>query len=257
MKLSILIISKNAEETIEKSLDSVRNLGDEIVLVDNGSTDNTVNIAKKYNVKIFLKKEEDLGRLRQYALNKCNGKWVLVIDSDEVVSKELSNEIKSLLIKSNKIKHCGFLIPFQNHFLNKKIYYGGEDYKKLIFFKKDCVKIEPALVHEKFELKKGSLGELKNKVYHYSYRSLFQMYKKFTDYALREAKQKFNKGEKSSLKKIILYPLHMFYARFIKDKGYKDGVFRIPLDLGFAYMEFITYLLLLFKNVKIKMQNEK
>ena len=72
------------------------------------------------------------------------------------------------------------------------------------------------------------------------------MFGKFTDYAKREARQKINKGEKSSIKKIVFYPLHMFWARFIKDKGYKDGIFRIPLDVGFAYMEFLTYVLILF-----------
>ena len=73
------------------------------------------------------------------------------------------------------------------------------------------------------------------------------MFNKFTDYAKRDVQTKINNREKSSLKKIILYPLHMFWARFFKDKGYKDGLFRIPLDLGFAYMEFLTYFLLLFK----------
>ena len=73
------------------------------------------------------------------------------------------------------------------------------------------------------------------------------MYKKFTDYAIRNASEKLKKGEKTSIKKIFIYPVHMFWARFIKDKGYKDGFFRMPLDIGFAYMEFLTYFLLIFK----------
>ena len=70
------------------------------------------------------------------------------------------------------------------------------------------------------------------------------MFSKFTDYSVREAKQKIDRGEKPSLRKIFFYPLHMFWARFIEDKGYKDGLFRIPLDFGFAYMEMMTYVLL-------------
>ena len=79
------------------------------------------------------------------------------------------------------------------------------------------------------------------------------MYKKFTDYAIREAKQRRLNGESTSLKKIVMYPPHMFWARFIKDEGYRDGLFRIPLDLGFAYMEFLTYMTMLFlpkQNIK-------
>ena len=78
------------------------------------------------------------------------------------------------------------------------------------------------------------------------------MFIKFTDYAIREAKQKARKHEKSSLKKIFLYPLHMFWARFFKDKGYRDGIRRIILDAGFAYMELLTYSALLLYNLMHK-----
>ncbi|MGB9707701.1 MAG: glycosyltransferase family 2 protein [Microgenomates group bacterium] len=252
--ISLLIIAKNSEGMVGKALKSVKELVDEIVFVDNGSTDKTIEIAKEFGARIFINKTNDLGQLRKFGLEKCQGEWVLVIDSDEVVSRPLYNEIKTLVKNKSKLnKFDGYFIPFQNHFLGKKLKYGGENYKKLIFFKKKVVKIGSALVHEKFELKNANPGELKNKIFHYSYRSLWQMYKKFTNYAIREANQKLKKGEKASLKKIFLYPLHMFYARFIEDKGYKDGILRIPLDLGFAYMEFLTYLILFLKsNIKMK-----
>ena len=76
------------------------------------------------------------------------------------------------------------------------------------------------------------------------------MFRKFTDYGIRMAKEKHLSGDKSSLKKIFIYPIHMFWARFIEDKGHEDGLFRIPLDLGFAYMEFVTYLILFILNIK-------
>lgn len=246
VKLSLLMITKNAEELIEKSLKSVKGLVDEIVVIDNFSTDETVNIAKKYGAKIFLHKEEDLGKQRAYGLIKVTGEWVLALDSDEIVSEKLRNEISSRVNRDQISNFSAFNIPFQNHFLGRPISHGGEDYKKLILFRKDTVKIEPAFVHEKFEVKRGVVRNLKNKIYHYSYHSLWQVFKKFTDYGIREAKQKSTDGEKTSLKKIFLYPIHMFWARFVKDKGYKDGIFRIPLDLGFAWMEFLTYFLLMF-----------
>ena len=103
-----------------------------------------------------------------------------------------------------------------------------------------------SLVHEHIESDQSDIGLLKNKILHYSYRSLPQMFSKFTNYALREAKQKKENREKITFSKLFLYAPHMFYARFIKDHGYKDGLFRIPLDIGFAYMELITYWSLLF-----------
>lgn len=247
--LSLLMITKDAQNTIEKSLDSIKNLVDEIVIVDNYSKVSTVDIAKKYQAMAFLHKEDNLGRLRKFALEKCQGEWILVLDSDEVISAKLSAEIK-LKIKSEKLRiYSGFYLPFQNHFLGKPIKYGGESYKKLVLFKKDKATIKPLVVHEKFEVS-GKTGILKNKILHYSYRSLAQTYKKFTDYAIRDAKQKYLAGERSGFKKIFLYPIHMFWARFIKDKGYKDGLFRIPLDFGFAYMEFLTYFVLAILRIK-------
>ncbi len=244
-RLSLLMITKNSDEHIEKSLKSVRELVDEIVIIDNNSADRTRDIVQSYGAKVIVREDDDLGKQRAYGLNKVTGEWVLVLDADEIVRIELLKEIKSKLKAQSSLLYCGYFIPFQNHFLGKPIHFGGEDYKMLRLFRKDSVTINNALVHEHFEVK-GKTGTLKNKIYHYSYRSITQIFKKFTDYAIREAKQKRAGGEKTSLKKLTLYPVHMFWARFIKDKGYKDGLFRIPLDIGFAYMEFLTYLLLLF-----------
>lgn len=257
-RLSLLMIVKNCDSLLGKSLLSVSGLVDEIVVVDNESTDKTIKIAKRLGARVFRNGSRNLGKLREYGLNKCKGKWVLVLDSDERLSLELKEEIRKLFVIGYLLlgEYTGFKIPFQNFFLNRPLKYGGENYKKLILFKRNKAKIKALLVHEKFEVD-GKIGILKNKVLHYSYRSLSQTYKKFTDYAIREAKQKYLAGEKSSFKKIFLYPVHMFWARFIKDKGYKDGGLRILLDIGFGYMEFVTYLYLFYLNVKCQSSNVK
>lgn len=245
-KLSVLMITKNSSNTIDKSLLSVKRIADEIIIIDDFSSDKTIKIAKKYNTRIFFHHEENLGKQRIYGLTKTNCYWVLILDSDEVVSKELANEILKIIHKDN-LKIDGFIIPYQNHFLGKKVQYGGENYKMLRLFKKTKCVIKQKLIHEKVELKKNALIEnLQNNIYHYSYNSIPQLYKKFTNYALREARQRTKNGENTNLKKIIIYPIHMFWARFFKDKGYKDGLFRIPLDLAFAYMEFLSYFIMIF-----------
>ncbi|OGK17353.1 hypothetical protein A2774_04100 [Candidatus Roizmanbacteria bacterium RIFCSPHIGHO2_01_FULL_39_12c] len=265
IELSLLMITKNSDELLAKSLRSVEGMVDEIVIVDNYSTDRTGEIAGKYGAKIYPRRSENLGGQKAYGLHKVKGDWVLNLDADEIVSYKLKRDIISLFrgrptLKSHtyqgRVKGMtGYYIPFQNHFLGRTLNYGGENYKMLRLFKKDAVKIDPVLLHERFELKRGSAGRLGGKIYHYSYRSLRQMFGKFTDYAIREFKQKSRKGEKGGLKKILLYPPHMFLARFVKDKGYRDGLIRIPLDIGFAYMEYLTYFLLTFyepKKLKIK-----
>ncbi len=254
-KLSVLIISKNSASVIEKTLLSVKNLVGKIIIIDNYSTDQTRQIAKKYQTEIFLHKEENLGKQKAYGLKKVKTPWILILDTDEVVSTKLAKEIKQILAKN--VSSAGFYIPYQNHLFGRPLKYGGENYQMLRLFRKNAALIEKLPLHEKVIIKKGKVGRLKNKIYHYSYRSLWQIFVKFTDYAIRDYRLKCENREKSSFAKIILYPLHMFYARFIKDKGYKDGLFRIPLDLGFAYMEFLTYLLLACANLKQKFTQHK
>jgi len=249
VKISVLVITKNSQETLEKSLQSVVDWADEIVIIDDLSTDNTLKIVYQVSqvhkvFKVYKNSQIDLGKQRAFGLEKCSNEWILVLDSDEVISSQLKFEIQNLKFENSK---NGYFIPFQTHYLGRKLKYGGENYKKLVLFRKDKTIIKPGLVNEKFEIPSKKVGILKNKIYHYSYRSIVQMYKKFTDYAIRNASEKLKKGEKTSIKKIFIYPVHMFWARFIKDKGYKDGFFRMPLDIGFAYMEFLTYFLLIFK----------
>jgi glycosyltransferase involved in cell wall biosynthesis len=236
--LSLLLIVKNAEALLDESLNSVSGLVEEIVAIDNGSTDQTLEILRRHQAKIYSSRETNLGKLRKLVLDKIKTAWVLVLDSDEIVTPMLKTEIVNTLQNPT---YKGYFIPFANHYLGRRLYRGGENYKKMILFEKNQVKIAPKNIHEKFVLKKGQPGDLKSYVNHYSYRTITSMYGKFTNYALREAAQRYRMNENSSLKKIVLYPIHMFWARFIKDKGYRDGLFRLPLDIGFAYMEFLTY----------------
>ncbi len=244
-KLSVVIITKNAESTLNQCLESVSGWVNEIIISDDYSVDQTVEIATEYNAQIYFHHEKDLGKRKMYALTKAKGPWILVLDSDEAVSVSLKKEIQKILL-SSKIKHLAYKIPFQNHFLGKPVQYGGENYCMLRFFRKDAVIIQPALVHESFITAGHTVGLLHNKIIHYSYRSVVQVFNKFTGYAWREACQKARNGEGVTLKKLTLYPIHMFWARFFKDSGYKDGVFRILLDGAFAYMELMTYIFLLF-----------
>ena len=234
------MITKNAGETLEKSLASVKKIADEIIIVDSKSTDRTVEIAKNYLAQVYVKEFTDIGKQRMFGLSKAKGKWVLILDADEIVSERLMKEIKSK-IDNDRIKINGYYIPYQNFFLNTTLQFGGENYTMLRLLRRKFADITPSLIHEHFKLKKGKSGRLKGKIFHHSYRSITQMFTKFTDYGVRMAKEKYLAGEKSSFKKIFLYPPHLFWARYIKDKGYEDGLFRIPLDLGFAYMEFVTY----------------
>lgn len=244
--LTALIISKNNEDTIARTLESLKGLTSETVLVDEESQDKTVLTAIMHGAKVYQKRFNDIGKQRAYGLRYVSSPWVLVLDSDEVVSKALKKEMISVIKKDDK-DFDAYEIPYLNHYLGKPLRYGGEDYKMIRLFRTKSLRIMPSIVHNKFIVRSGKTGKLKGNIYHYSYRGIIQVFSKFTGYSLRMAEILAKKGEQTSFRKILFYPLHMLYARFIKDKGYKDGLFRIPLDLAFAYMEFVTYLVLAFK----------
>lgn len=233
------MVTLNAEELLQRSLNSLRTIADETIVLDAGSTDKTLSILKTNSIQPVNAKVNHLGKNKSKALSLATRDLVLLLDSDEILSNSLIREIKS--VKRKRIIEDGYIIPFRNHFLSKRIKYGGENYSMLRLGKRNKLKIKQISVHESLEIDSKNVAKLKSPILHYSYRSLPQMFKKFTTYALWEAQEKSKVGERSSLKKIFLYPIHMFWARFIKDKGYKDGLFRIPLDLGFAYMEFLVY----------------
>lgn len=249
IKLSLTMITYNAEATLAKTLASVKDLVDEKVIVDCYSNDKTIAIAKKFNAKVYSNPYESEGAQRNFALKKAQGEWILALDDDELVSRELRKEI--LKVINSNTNYNGFKIPYQNFFLGRPLNHGGENYEMMRLFKRTSGTSQPYQIHAQYELKRGVVGNLRNKIYHYSYRSLSQLYIKFTFYAFREAKIKIKNDENASLRKMVLYPLHMFWARYVESKGYRDGVVRIPLDVAFAYMEFLTYLILLLYKLKL------
>ncbi len=245
--LSCILITKNAAETLARTLSSVTGLADEIIVADDRSTDATVEIAESYGSHVIHSPEPSEGKQRVVSLQAAHGEWVLCLDSDEVVSPELRKEIEEILSSSRRHSHqpTGYLVPYTNFFLGRPVRHGGESYQALRLFRRDAVKVDLQPIHATFQLIRGTSGVTTGTLYHYSYRSLTQLFRKFTQYSYREAARKHAAGERSGLKHITLYPVHMFYARFIEDKGYNDGLHRIPLDIAFAYMEFLTYWLLL------------
>lgn len=245
-RLSVIMVTLNAQELLQRSLNSLRTIADETIVVDAGSTDNTLSILNNNNIQPVKVKVNHLGKNKSKALSLASCDLVLLLDSDEILSQRLIKEIKS--IKRTKIISDGYMIPFRNHLLGNRVRYGGENYAMLRLGRRKILKMKKTLVHEALTLNSKKIAKLRSPILHYSYRSLSQVYKKFTFYALWDAQEKFRKGERSSVKKIIFYPIHMFWARFIKDNGFKDGIFRVPLDIGFAYMEFLTYTVLALKN---------
>jgi len=240
ISLSAVLITKNCADLLKKCLESI-SFADEIVIVDDYSTDGTYEIAKKFGAKVILRKFDEFGSQKQFAVDKATGNWILVIDSDEIVTLELQREIKNVLRKSNR--YSAYRIPYQSYFLGHSIKHAIQE-KRIQLFKKGKGHITDVSVHEKIVIPDGKVCDLEGKILHYSFRSISQVLIKMTKYAEIESDQLAKEGKRASFKHLTLYPLHMFWAIFVGNRGYKDSVWGFLLAACFAYYEFIRYFFL-------------
>ena len=150
MKLSVGIITFNEENRIGKTLDSVREIADEIIVVDSGSNDRTVEIALAKGAKVFVEKWKGYGPQKNSVLKKCKGEWILLIDADEVISPQLKAKIKSIINNENPSGDV-YKIKLRNIAFKKEIKFGGWDDYVIRLWKNGKVKINSREVHEQYQ----------------------------------------------------------------------------------------------------------
>lgn len=256
MKLSVVISAYNGEKTIEECLKSVAKIADEIVVLDNSSTDSTYSLAKKYTEKIFKQKNNPLAidLLKNLGFEKATGEWILCIDQDEYIEKELEEEILKKLKEKPKVN--GFSIPRKNYIFGRWIKYAGwyPDYQ-LRLFRRGKGKYEEKHVHEQIKIA-GEEEKLTNHIIHHNYNSIAQFLEKTIVYAKNEAREKLEKGYSFSYVDAIRFPLSEFLSRFFARKGYKDGFFGLMLSLLMAFYHFLIFAYIWEEN-KFKQLEEK
>lgn len=206
----------------------------------------TVKSVEKLNPQILIDVSDTdlaLGIRKNHLIEQAGYEWVLVLDSDEVVSEPLLEEIQLAITKGDKTIN-GYSLPYQPYMFGKPLHHGGEQYSRVQLFKKSAGKFTPLPVHE-HPVVEGKIKALSGVVRHYTYNSFFEMLEKFTKYAWQVAGEKKKAHEKVTMKKLFLYEQHMIWARLIKDKAWKDGWRGVLLAELFGYMEGLTYWFLL------------
>jgi glycosyltransferase involved in cell wall biosynthesis len=214
MLISVVIITFNSEFALEKVLTAV-SWANEIIIVDSGSTDNTLEIARKFGINVIYHKFEGYGTQKHFACSLAKNDWVLSIDDDEVVTESLKKELET--IDFLKTEYSGFKLPISLVFLGKLLKYGGE-YKKLHlrFFNKNKGNWNQSGVHEGVELT-GKIGQLNEQILHYSYANLHDYFAKFNNYTSIAAQSLFDQNKTvSSFKVLTRFPLSFLKNYLIK-----------------------------------------
>jgi len=246
MKISVILATYNEEKNIKDCLEFVKDLADEIVIVDGTSTDKTVEIASRYTKKIFVRENPWMfHKNKQYAIEKATGDWILYLDADERVTPELREEIIRVT-KGQKLgvkdQVNGFWIPRKNIIFGKWICHTGwwPDYQ-LRLFRRGKAFLPCKSVHEQPQLI-GRAGYLKNPLVHYNYQTVFQFVQKLNNlYTENDKKVFLSKGKKIKWEDAIRFPSGEFLKRFFFEEGYKDGFHGLVLSIFQAFSSFVTF----------------
>ncbi len=253
--LSITIITFNEDRNIGPTLDSVaplvKELGAEVIVLDSGSTDSTVEIARGHRANVFFEHWKGYGAQKNSAIEKAGGDWILSLDADEIVSPELSDELKQILGRpqpaprelprefcaTEKVRDAGskesllgkktvvgFFIPRRNFFLNRWIKHGGfwPD-RKLRLFRRGTGRFQERPVHETVELK-GATGTLQGALIHHAYPTLTGYISHMDRYSSLGAETAVAQGHRTfSLLNIVVRPLLTFIYNYFIRLGFLDG----------------------------------
>ena len=218
-KLTVVITCFNEEKIIEACLKSVT-WADEILVVDSFSTDGTLEIAKKYANRILQHEYVSPAAQKNWIIPKAKYDWILIIDSDEKVSVELSNEIRELLRQNPQMD--GYWIFRNNYLMGKRIKYSGWGNDSVLrLFRKDFGRYSNKRVHEEINL--NNTGELRGRLEHDSVSSIADWVMKINRYSSWKAEDKFDNQEKYPLLHLVFRPPLRFIKDFIFRLGILDG----------------------------------
>jgi len=237
-KISVAIITKDEEANIRECLESVKWV-DEIVVVDNESTDQTRQICQSYQAQVFREQWQGFSRQKNSAIEKTRNEWVLSLDADERVTPELRREIEQVLERDPAVD--GYYIPRKNFFLGRWIRYGGwyPDFN-LRLFRKRLGRFRQREVHERVEIQ-GQVGYLKHPLLHITYRSLGEYFERMNRYSTLAAQEMFREGRSFRFRDAFFRPPFTFLQMYLLRAGFLEGYFGFLLAGLYSFYTFAKY----------------
>ena len=236
MELSVVIITKNEADTIAGALESVEWV-DDLVVVDSGSSDMTVEIAKRYTDNVTTRRWEGYGAQKNYATSLATYDWVLSLDADERVSRELGNEIRTLMLSTPPMQ--GYRIPRTMHYLGRWI--RSTDWYpdlQLRLYDRRVARWNTPYVHESVTVD-GGVGKLCAELHHYAYRDLSHHISTINRYTTLAVKQMVSDRREARWLDLIVHPPLAFFRNYALKRGYRDGVPGLIVSLMNSYYVFL------------------
>jgi glycosyltransferase involved in cell wall biosynthesis len=233
--VTVITITLDEEHNIAECLESVR-WADQIVVVDSGSKDRTVDLAKRFTHDVFSIEWEGYGHARNIALDHASGDWIFWLDADERVPVALGKEIREL-VHRDEPGYSGYEVARRAYFLGKWIKHCGWYPSRVVrLFRKGRGRFNETRVHERLELE-GNIGRLQHDLLHYTDLSLQQYLSKFNKYTSLAAEEMAANGKKFRLWDLLTRPPFIFMKMYFLRLGLLDGIHGFILSvLSSAYV---------------------
>jgi glycosyltransferase involved in cell wall biosynthesis len=237
-RLSVTVIALNQEGNIGECLASAA-FADDIVVVDTGSTDRTIEVARTYTDRVFTTSWRGFGRTKNYALDQARGNWVFSLDTDERVPAALREEIEAVVTANGPLH--GYRVPRKNYFCGRWIRHLGwyPDFT-LRLFRRDQGCFKDREVHEEVVVA-GPVGNLQTPLDHYSYRSVSEYVTRMDRYARLAAIELAKRGRRPYPGELVYRPLFTFLHLYFLRQGFLEGTTGYTLAVLMSMYKFLKY----------------
>ena len=236
--ISTVILTKNEEKNIRECLLGLK-FCDEIIVIDDNSVDKTREITRKMGAKVFVRDlNMDFASQQNFALKKAKNNWVLFIDADERISKNLRQEIITSVKKNKLIK--GYYFKRKDFFLGKWLNHGESGSIKLIRLVRKNSGSWKRRVHQYFDLE-GKTSKFRNPILHYPHPTISEFIQSIKKWSSWHALANKEEGKNSSVFKIIFYPIFHFIKNFIFKLGFLDNTHGFVFAVIMSFHSFLSW----------------
>ncbi len=238
--LSVVIITFNEEKNIARCIDSVRDVADEIVVLDSYSTDNTLAIANGKGVKIHQQKFVGYGQQKNDALGLCTHELILSLDADEALSEKL---VKAIVEEKKNRSADAYMMNRCTNYCGQFIRHGSwYPDRKIRLIRKNMASWSNATIHEKMETIPGAnIKQLKGDILHYSFNSIKEHVAQNNKFSTISAETLFSNGCRTNLIKVIINPWWAFVLSYIIRMGFADGLYGFIIAVNISHLTFLKH----------------
>ena len=255
MKITATVITFNEEHNIAKALESLSSFADEVLVVDSESTDNTVEIARRFTDRVFIRPWPGYSAQKNFAADQALNDWIFSLDADERVSPELAAAIRHLK-ENTSVEPAAFEMLRLTFYLGRWIKHSGwHPDSKLRLYDRRRAEWEGDYVHETLKTS-GRVERLTGDILHYTVRDASEHHSRMDRYTTLAAEQLFAEGKRASYALMLLSPPFVFLKSYFFKLGFLDGAQGIAIACFAAHYVFLKNLKLWEKRRKVLDENK-